>query len=121
MTEKELRVAKLFGYSQKAFKNIKNANGKIKNRYYAMMLLDTMMQRAEKLSEFTQIVSNRFSTNSPVDDLIKLTEEYYEYFRKRPLPKTREQFETRATLFQYLVDMEEFIRIKAKYIENISE
>ena len=73
---------------------------------------------ADKLSEFTEIISNRFSAHSPVNDLLQLTDEYYEYFRKRPLPKTREQFECRATLFQYLVEMDEFIRIKARYLES---
>jgi len=86
-----------------------------------MELLFISHHEADKLSEFTEIVSNRFSANSPVDDLLELTDEYYEYFRKRPLPKTREQFECRATLFQYLVEMEEFIRIKARYLESIND
>ena len=74
---------------------------------------------ADKLSEFTQIISSRFSAQSPVDDLLKLTKEYYAYFKKRPLPKTREEFECRATLFQYLVEMEEFLLIKARYLETL--
>lgn len=58
-----------------------------------MEVLFISHHEADKLSEFTDIVSNRFSANSPVNDLLKLTDEYYQYFRKRPLPKTREQFE----------------------------
>lgn len=85
-----------------------------------MEVLFISHHEADKLSEFTDIVSNRFSANSPVNDLLKLTDEYYEYFRKRPLPKTREQFECRATLYQYLVEMEEFIRIKARYLGDIN-
>lgn len=86
-----------------------------------MEILFIAHKEADKLSEFTEIISKRFNANSPVDDLIHLTEEYYEYFRKRPLPKTRELFECRATLFQYLVEMEEFIRIKARYIESVND
>lgn len=86
-----------------------------------MEVLFISHHEADKLSEFTDIVSNRFSANSPVNDLLKLTDEYYQYFRKRPLPKTREQFECRATLYQYLVEMEEFIRIKARYLDNIKD
>ncbi len=42
-------------------------------------------------------------------------------FRERPLsPKTREEFETRATLLQLLRDLETFIQVKVDFLPTIS-
>ena len=40
------------------------------------------------------------------------------FFRERPLPKTRQEFETRATLLQLLRDLETFIKIKVEFYQN---
>ena len=39
-------------------------------------------------------------------------------FAKRPLPKTREEFETRATLLQLLRDLETFIQVKVDFYQQ---
>ena len=36
-----------------------------------------------------------------------------------PLPKTRVEFESRAMLFQFLNDIEEFLEIKRDYMKKV--
>ena len=40
-------------------------------------------------------------------------------FKKMELPKTREEFESRAQLLQFLNDMEEFLLIKRNFFTTI--
>ena len=65
--------------------------------------------------------AKQVSQANPGHDLLDEIEEYLAVFRKRPLPKTRQEFETRATLLQLLRDLETFIRIKVEFYENYKE
>ena len=58
--------------------------------------------------------AKQLSQANPGHDLLDEIEEYLAVFRKRPLPKTRQEFETRATLLQLL-------RIKVEFYENYKE
>ncbi|MGZ7257892.1 aromatic acid exporter family protein, partial [Streptococcus pyogenes] len=46
---------------------------------------------------------------------------FHQTFRERPLPQTRQEFEIRATLFQLLQDMEEFIQLKVNFYQEYKE
>lgn len=46
---------------------------------------------------------------------------FHQTFRDRPLPQTRQEFETRATLFQLLHDMETFIQLKVDFYHDYPE
>ena len=46
-------------------------------------------------------------------------ERYLEVFRNRSLPKTREEFETRATLLQLLREAKTFIQVKVDFYQNM--
>lgn len=54
-------------------------------------------------------------------ELIDEIEEKLATFRKHDLPKTREEFETRAILFQLLQDLERFIQLKVDFYKNYSD
>ena len=49
---------------------------------------------------------------------IKLQLEQINEFKKMELPKSREEFESRAQLLQFLNDMEEFLLIKRSFFKN---
>lgn len=40
--------------------------------------------------------------------------------REQPLPELREEFENRAVLFQILLELEQFLEIKKKFVEELS-
>lgn len=62
----------------------------------------------------------QLSQENPAHDLLDEIENYLKNFRERTLPKTREEFETRATLLQLLRDLETFIQLKVEFYENIN-
>jgi uncharacterized membrane protein YgaE (UPF0421/DUF939 family) len=86
-----------------------------------LSILFVAHEEALVLSELTEMIANRITQDGPVDDLLQLIDEKRRFFKTRPLPQTRELFECRATLFQYLKDLEEFINIKKRYLIALKE
>ena len=65
----------------------------------------------EKLAEEFHELNN-------VESLLIELNELYEFFRKEKLPSTRDEFENRAILFNILIDLEHFLKIKRSFIEK---
>lgn len=69
------------------------------------------------LSSLFERTAQQLSRENSAKELLLDIELFHATFRERPLPQTREEFETRATLFQLLHDMEVFIRLKVDFYE----
>ncbi|MBY5026346.1 aromatic acid exporter family protein [Streptococcus suis] len=69
------------------------------------------------LSSLFERTAQQLSRENSAKELLLDIELFHDTFRERPLPQTREEFETRATLFQLLHDMEAFIRLKVDFYE----
>lgn len=70
------------------------------------------------LSKLFSKTAQQLSQANPGHDLLDEIEDYLAVFRERPLPKTRSEFETRATLLQLLRDLENFIQVKVDFYTN---
>lgn len=74
------------------------------------------VEEAQMLSEFTEILAEELNeSNDGMALLARLTDLRADY-RQRPLPQTREAFEHRATLFQYMKDLEYFVGLKSAFM-----
>ncbi|HEL2201314.1 TPA: aromatic acid exporter family protein [Streptococcus suis] len=69
------------------------------------------------LSSLFERAAQQLSRENSAKELLLDIELFHATFRERPLPQTRGEFETRATLFQLLHDMEAFIRLKVDFYE----
>lgn len=69
------------------------------------------------LSSLFERAAQQLSRENSAKELLLDIELFHATFRERPLPQTRQEFETRATLFQLLHDMEAFIRLKVDFYE----
>ncbi|MBY5034420.1 aromatic acid exporter family protein [Streptococcus gallolyticus] len=70
------------------------------------------------LASLFQRTAQQLSQENPAYELLVDIDLFHQTFRERPLPQSRQEFETRATLFQLLHDMEEFIRLKVEFYET---
>lgn len=68
------------------------------------------------MSEFTKEIADNIHFKNDCVDLLNRARKLREEYKKMDLPKTREEFENRAMLFQYLNDLEDFLIIKNKFI-----
>ena len=67
------------------------------------------------MSEFTENIANNVYADNDCVELICKLDKLRKNYRAMQLPKTREEFENRAMLFQFLNDLEDFLLIKKEF------
>lgn len=70
------------------------------------------------LADLFAYVAEELSQENPAQDLLDKIQHYLAIFRQRPLPQTREEFESRATLLQLLRDLYVFVQIKVDFAQH---
>jgi len=73
---------------------------------------------ANILGEFTSKIAEEIHEFNNGGTLLLELYELRMCYKQSELPKTREEFENRASLFQYLNDLEEVINIKRRFMEG---
>ena len=73
------------------------------------------------LAQLFAKTASQLSQENPAQFLLDEINRYLAVFRERPLPRSRQEFETRATLLQLLRDLETFISIKVEFYQNYQD
>lgn len=76
--------------------------------------------QAKRISGLFLSISQSFHEYNNAAGLLEELEQVKVRMRRQPLPATREEFEARAVLFQILLDLEQFLMMKRKFVENLS-
>lgn len=80
------------------------------NRFYMSF------EQTHMISKFTKNVADQIKDKNDCKELLEELELLKLGFKEMALPKTREEFENRAQLLQFLNDMEDLLRIKRNFI-----
>lgn len=72
------------------------------------------------MAEFTEEVAIYLNEKNTGEDFLKKLNLLYKSFKEMDLPATREEFENRAILFQFLRDMEDFLKIKNDFFRSLN-
>ena len=70
------------------------------------------------LAQLFSKIAGQLSQTNPASSLLDDIERFLEVFRNRSLPKTREEFETRATLLQLLREAKTFIQVNVDFYKK---
>ncbi len=73
------------------------------------------------LSDFTEKLAIELNECNDGYALLGELKELQAHYKQAPLPSTRDEFEQRATLYQYLNDLEYFIKIKSAFMVKYGE
>lgn len=79
------------------------------------------LAEAKLLASLFELTADQLSEHNPATYLLADIEDMLAQFRARDLPKTRQEFETRAILFQVLTDLTRFIQLKIDFYASYSE
>lgn len=79
------------------------------------------VEQMKWMAEFTREVSKNISEVNDCRELLRELQELRGEFKKMELPKSRDEFESRAQLLQYLNDMEEFLNIKKNFSNTVEK
>ena len=101
-------------YMQMRFRQCK----RLQEIYGDIVKIDHIVDQAKPLSEFLEIISRDFSEDNDVEALLSEAERIGEEYRNSELPKSREEFETRAILFDILTNLKIFLQIKREFIRK---
>jgi uncharacterized membrane protein YgaE (UPF0421/DUF939 family) len=77
-------------------------------------------EHTNKVADFTEKISKDFYEKNTAEGLLKELEDLREEFKNMNLPSTREEFENRAMLYQFLNDLEQFLLIKFEFMKNLA-
>ncbi|MGL4736160.1 MAG: aromatic acid exporter family protein [Cellulosilyticaceae bacterium] len=83
--------------------------------------LSMTYQETEIVADFALKVASSIKGEVTAKQLLEELGELRTYFKQSPLPKTREEFENRAMLYQFLNDLEHFLEIKRAFKESLTE
>lgn len=75
-------------------------------------------EQAMTLSRFTGRMAYEYEEGNDGRSLLNRLDDIREEFRTTDLPTSRMEFENRAALFQYLNDLEEFIKLKLRFYQR---
>lgn len=75
-------------------------------------------EMVHRLREVLQFTSTTFAEDNDGQEIMDRILVVYEGYRQAPLPQSREEFENRALLFQFLQSFSSFIEIKAEFFDE---
>lgn len=95
--------------------------GALHNLHAEMKRMRQMPKQAHIVADFiTDIAQYVTEMNDPKKQITEL-EGILEHLRNEPLPVTHDEFEARAELYHVLMDLEEFLLYKKRFVEEINE
>lgn len=109
------------GYYIDYFKMRRDQCKIMQNLHKEMKAIKSMPRQAHKVADYVRYLSGFVSEkNEPVEQLTRLSI-LIEQMKKDELPKTREEFESRALLYHTLMDLEDFLNCKMSFIQGMDE
>lgn len=81
----------------------------------------TMPVQAAVIADFIEYMKRYVLEHNVPRRQIERLRQTAESFHSAPLPATREEFEGRAVLYHILTDLEEFLMLKKRFVESLSE
>lgn len=95
--------------------------GVLHNLHYEMKKIRTMPKQAEIIAEYILYLKEYVvEVNVPTLQMERLSQIFRD-MEKEKLPVTREEFESRAMLYHILMDLEEFLTFKKRFVEGMDE
>lgn len=95
--------------------------GALHNLHSEMKRMRQIPKQAHIVAGFITDISQYVTEMNDPKKQIEQLEGILEHLRNEPLPVTHEEFENRAELYHVLLDLEEFLLYKKRFVEEIDE
>lgn len=87
----------------------------LKHIYQSIRMLSYLPDQAEKVGKFLEQTGRQYDSGNDGQQLIAQLHTLLKEMKKEPLPKEREEFESRAVLFYILKQLEGLLLLKQEY------
>ena len=91
------------------------------NLHYEMKKIRSMPEQAKIVAEYILYLTDFvIEIHDPVKQMERL-KEIFRHIKSEELPRTAEEFESRAMLYHILMDIEDFLACKARFVRELDE
>ncbi len=87
--------------------------------HYEMKKMQSMPEQAEIVAEFMDFVISCIGKMHALDMQLDRLYELIEKTKEHQLPRNREEFESQAILYHVLMDLEDFLLIKKRFVDEL--
>lgn len=91
------------------------------NLHYELKKIRALPRQARIVAEYILYLAEYVVEKNIPSAQIEELENIFGEMKKEELPKTREEFENRAILYHILMDIEEFLIYKQRFVEALDE
>ncbi len=95
--------------------------GMLRSWHYEMKRMRSMPVQAKVIADFIVYMQERVNAVHTLEEQIGRLEEILRQMKDSPLPVEREEFESRAILYHVLMDIEDYLLIKKRFVEGLGE
>ena len=91
------------------------------NLHYEMKKIRVMSKQAKIVAEYMLYLTDFVKEQNCPDEQMERLEAIIKTIRETELPKTNEEFESRALLYHILLDLEDFLKYKMRFVKELDE
>lgn len=91
------------------------------NLHYEMQKIRTTPEQAHIIADYMLYLTDFIQEHNLPETQLHHLDEILDSFRNSPLPQTREEFESRAVLYHIMMDLEEFLQYKKRFIDGLDD
>ena len=91
------------------------------NLHYKMQKIRTVPEQAHIIAEYMLYLSDFIVEHNLPEAQLHHLEEILDSFRESSLPQTRGEFESRAILYHIMMDLEDFLQYKRRFIDGLDD
>ncbi|MBW8383901.1 MAG: aromatic acid exporter family protein, partial [Youngiibacter sp.] len=95
--------------------------GIMKNMRKLFERLNESYEQTKLVAALTDLVADQFHESNTASELLEDLHGYKEIFRNMELPKSRDEFEVRAALFQYINELEQLLDVKREFVASLDD
>lgn len=95
--------------------------GILHNLHYEMGRIKEMPEQAAIIANYLLYLADYVEERNAAEEQLARLNEIMEDFRKGALPESREEFEGRALLYHIMMDLEEFVVYKRRFVQELDE
>lgn len=107
------------GYYIEYFEMRSNQLKMLHNLHYELKKISKMPRQAHIIAGYILYMKEYVVEMNVPTKQIEALEQIFRDMEKQPLPVTREEFESRALLYHILMDLEEFLTLKKRFVEGL--
>lgn len=93
-----------------------NQNRVLRNIYDSIILIKMLPAQTMQVAAFFKEIEAQYHRENDVEGLLNILQKMLSDMKLENLPQSREEFEARALLFYTLMQLDEFLRLKNRFV-----